>query len=196
MHSGQAKALEEHHLRERERFVEQALIHVEVLRAAARRYVAREKADADDLVQDTLLRALVAWDQFRPGTDCRAWLLRILTNSFINTYRRARRERRLADHDDLLICPARSRASRQPESTLMELLLADEVLEALKCLPQEFRQVVVLADLEGASYREIAQQLGCPIGTVMSRLHRGRKMLEVELRDYARAQGILREEAA
>lgn len=174
---------------------DQALRHLGALRAAAGRYAPRERADAEDLVQETLLRAFSAWDRFEPGTDCRAWLLRILTNSFINGYRRARRERTLQHLDDPLVCPLRRRAARQPELALMDRLLADEVVAAIDALPLEFRRVVVLADLAGATYREIAEQLGIPIGTVMSRLYRGRKLLEGRLKGYASEQGVVRRAA-
>lgn len=178
-----------------QRFAQQALVHLGALRAAARRYTNRDMADAEDLVQETLLRAFVAWERFRPGTDCRAWLLRILTNCFINGYRRSLHQRRLTQQDDPLVCPRRRRAARQPELSIMEQLLADEVVHALESLPPEYRQVVNLADLGEMSYRDVADELGCPIGTVMSRLHRGRQLLASQLQDYAKEQGITRRAA-
>jgi len=156
----------------RDSFEQQALGHLHELYATALRY-ARDEKDAEDLVQETLLRAFAAWEQFQEGTNCRAWLFRILTNNFINEYRRLRR-----------------RAARDPEGAFHELLLGDEVVAALSTLPDGFKQVVILADLKGLSYREIAEELSCPIGTVMSRLHRARRMLSLQLHDYARTQGI------
>jgi RNA polymerase sigma-70 factor (ECF subfamily) len=178
-----------------EQFARQALPHLGVLHAAAQRYAKRDRAAAEDLVQETLLRALISWERFRPGTDCRAWLLKILTNSFINGYRRKTRQRRLAQNEELLFCPRRRRAAHQPEATLMESMLADEVIAALESLPDEFVEAVALADLAGMSYREVAARIGCPIGTVMSRLHRARKLLAEQLTDYAREQGITRDAA-
>jgi RNA polymerase sigma-70 factor (ECF subfamily) len=168
---------------------EQALEHIAELRATALRY-ARNERDAEDLVQETLLRALAAWDNFQQGTNCRAWLFRILTNSFINEYRRACKERAWAGRNEPLYSPARRRAAGDPEGALLERLLGDEVVAALAALPDDFRCVVVLADLEGLSYREIATRLACPIGTVMSRLYRARRMLEVSLGEYARELGL------
>lgn len=173
-------------------FEELALQHASELYAAAMRY-ARNERDAEDLVQETMLRAYAAWDRFEPGTNCRAWLLRILTNNFINEYRRVNKERRW--HTQLsLVCPSRRRRAADPEGALMEPLLADEVVAALAELNEDYRRVVELADLHGLTYREIAKRLNCPLGTVMSRLYRGRRQLEAALGDYAREQGIVRAE--
>jgi RNA polymerase sigma-70 factor (ECF subfamily) len=170
-------------------FEQQALGHLHELYATALRY-ARDEKDAEDLVQETLLRAYAAWEQFQEGTNCRAWLFRILTNNFINEYRRLHRERRWLARTDPLVSPLRRRAARDPEGAFHELLLGDEVVAALSTLPEGFKKVVILADLQGLSYREIAEELDCPLGTVMSRLHRGRRMLSFQLQDYARTQGI------
>ncbi|MCC6749564.1 MAG: sigma-70 family RNA polymerase sigma factor [Deltaproteobacteria bacterium] len=177
----------------RDTFQQVALGHKGELYATALRY-ARNHGDAEDLVQETLLRAFSAWDRFREGSNCRAWLFRILTNSFINEYRRVVKERRLAGRRDeeAVYCPVRRAAARDPEGTLLARTLGDEVLEALESLPEEFRRVVLLADVDGLSYRDVADRLGCPLGTVMSRLHRGRRLLEATLGDYARSEGILR----
>jgi RNA polymerase sigma-70 factor (ECF subfamily) len=176
-------------------FASQALQHIDELYAAALRY-SRNSGDAEDLVQETLLRALASWDQFRQGTNCRAWLFRILTNNFINEYRRVTRERRWLNRHDTLVSPSRRRAARDPEAVLLEGTLSDEVVAALRTLPESFRRVVILTDLRGLSYREVADRLGCPIGTVMSRLYRGRRYLEEVLQDFARQQGIGRTEHA
>lgn len=175
-------------------FEREALPHVSDLRAAAMRY-ARNEGDADDLVQETLLRAYAAWERYRQGTNCRAWLLRILTNSFINEYRRGLRERRLSPGHDPTLCPRRLYAAYNPETALMDGLLGDEVSAALRALAPGYRQVVMLADLDGLSYKEIARRLNCPMGTVMSRLHRARRQLGDALSTYARERGIVRDAA-
>lgn len=165
------------------------------LLAAALRYT-RNRADAEDLVQDTMARALAAWSRFEPGSNCRAWLHRILTNGFISGYRRRRRHNRFAHEtgDDALVAlygdePERAKS---PEAELTDGL-GDETLGALAELGEDYLKVVILADLGGARYRDIADQLGVPIGTVMSRLFRARRQLEERLRDYAAADyGIRR----
>ncbi|MCB9557681.1 MAG: sigma-70 family RNA polymerase sigma factor [Deltaproteobacteria bacterium] len=172
-------------------FEQQALIHRKDLYAVALRY-ARNHGDAEDLVQETMMRALSAWDRFKPGTNCRAWLFRILTNSFINECRRLTRERRWVNAGDPVISPVRRRAAADPESVFVDGMLADEVHHALAALAPEFRQVVTLADLRGLSYRQIAKQLDCPLGTVMSRLYRARRQLESQLGDYAKEAGVVR----
>jgi RNA polymerase sigma-70 factor (ECF subfamily) len=171
-------------------FAQQALAHRSELFATAIRF-ARNTGDAEDLVQETLTRAYAAWDRFRPGTNCRAWLFRILTNSFINECRRLKRERRFIGVEPL-VSPSRRRAAADPEATWLERGLGDEVTGALRALPVDFRHVVMLADIEGMSYREISRRVGCPMGTVMSRLYRGRRLLETALGDYARERGILK----
>lgn len=164
--------------------------HAKDLYAAAMN-MARSERDAEDLVQETLLRAFAAWDRFdHQGGSCRAWLLRILTNTFINTCRRAVHERAWASRGEPLLCPRRRWAAQHPETAYLQQLLPDEVLNALWLLPREQRLVVMLVDLEGRPYREVASTIGCPLGTVMSRLHRARRTLESELRAYARSRGI------
>jgi RNA polymerase sigma-70 factor (ECF subfamily) len=176
-------------LARRRDFESQALQHLSELRAAALRY-ARNERDAEDLVQETLLRAFAAWGSFQQGTNCRAWLFRILTNSFINEYRRLSKERAYAGRNEPLFSPARRHAAGDPEGALCERMLGDEVTAALSALPGDFRCVVVLADVQGMSYREIAETIGCPLGTVMSRLYRARRILETSLGEYAREIGI------
>jgi len=170
-------------------FEREALEHVSELRASALRF-SRNERDAEDLVQETLVRALAAWERFRPGTNCRAWLFRILTNNFINEYRRANKERAWVGRGEPMLSPARRQAAGDPEGALHDRLLGDEVVAALAALPEEFRRVVVMADVQGHTYREIARELRCPLGTVMSRLHRARRLLEGSLGDYAREHGI------
>ena len=159
-----------------------------VLHEAARRLTGSSD-EAADLVQDAVMRAWTFWDRFEPGSNARAWLHRILMNTFINAYRKQRRERDLFR--------AAGEESRRDAHAAVELSLSerdglgDEVGAALAALPPEFRAVVELVDLGDMSYREVASQLGCPIGTVMSRLHRARKQLQESLAGYARNEGYL-----
>jgi RNA polymerase sigma-70 factor (ECF subfamily) len=162
--------------------------HQQTLYATALR-LTRQPNDAEDLVQDTMLRAYKAWARFEPGSNCRAWLLRILTNSFINNYRRRRRHQRFANEcpEDAVVAlygESHDRASN-PERELIGHTLSDEVTAAMAKLGDDYRQVVELADLRGVRYRDIAATLGVPIGTVMSRLFRARRQLEQELREFA-----------
>ena len=175
----------------RERFEREALKHVNELYATALRYCRNQK-DAEDLVQETLLKAYAAWDSFREGTNCRAWLFRILTNSFINEYRRNVKERRWQGRGEPIICPRRRQQARDPEGAILDKALGDEVVKALGELTPDFRTVVEMADLKGMSYKEISRQLNCPMGTVMSRLYRARRALEEGLKEYAREVGVLR----
>ena len=162
--------------------------HLRTLREAARRLTGSVD-EADDLVQDAVMRAWTFWDRFEPGSNSRAWLHRILVNTFINAYRKRRRERDLYR--------AASEETKREEVTAFSLRqaerdgLSDEIGAALRSLPVEFRAVVELVDLKDLSYREVASELGCPIGTVMSRLHRGRKQLHSILAGYALAEGYL-----
>jgi RNA polymerase sigma-70 factor (ECF subfamily) len=166
----------------------------ELLAAALR--LTRSRPDAEDLLQDTLLRALAAWPSFIPGSNCRAWLHRILTNCFISGYRRRRRlERFTAETGDdaaRAFYGAAVDRARDPRALIAADGLGDEVILALAELQPEYRVVVELADLRGQSYREIAGQLGVPIGTVMSRLFRARRQLEARLAPYAADRGIAR----
>ena len=158
----------------------------------------RNQADAEDLVQETYLRAYRGFEGFTAGTNLRAWLFRILTNTYINTYRARQRrpqETDLADVEDLYLYRRLHSldavlGSRSAEDTLMEMLTDDEVKQALEALPENFRLPVLLADVEGFAYKEIAEMLDIPIGTVMSRLHRGRKAMQKALYDYAHARGL------
>jgi RNA polymerase sigma-70 factor (ECF subfamily) len=159
-----------------------------VLHEAARRLTGSSD-DAADLVQDAVMRAWTFWDRFEPGSNARAWLHRILMNTFINAYRKQRRERELFR--------AAGEESRRDAHSAADLGVAerdglgDEVGAALAALPPEFRAVVELVDLGDLSYREVATKLGCPIGTVMSRLHRARKQLQESLSGYATREGYL-----
>jgi len=178
----------------RETFVRDALPYLDQMYSAALRYT-RNPADAEDLVQETFARAYDRFHQFRPGTNLKAWLYRILTNSYINRYRRQQRrpEEVSADAD-----PEFSLYDRIAESTaasteqqVLEQLTDEEVRQALSDLPEQFRIAVYLADVEGFSYAEIAEIMDTPIGTVMSRLHRGRSRLQKALYTYARERGLI-----
>ena len=157
----------------------------------------RNSADAEDLVQETYLRAYRSYAGFEEGTNLRAWLFRIMTNQYINTYRAKQRrpiETDLDDVEDLYLYRRVGNLgalSRSAEDTLLELFTDDEVKTALEELPDAFRIPVLLADVEGFSYKEIAEMTEVPIGTVMSRLHRGRKAMHKKLYDFAEQRGIV-----
>jgi RNA polymerase sigma-70 factor (ECF subfamily) len=182
-------------------FEVEMLGHLDALYGVSCR-MTKSTAEAEDLVQDTVVKAMRARDQFTPGTNLKAWLLRILTNTFINRYRRGGLEGDLfegPDADSLTdgwVGANTMRAMRDPETQALSPLVEAEVQRALDDLPHEFRLAVVLSDVEELSYKEIADAMGCPIGTVMSRLHRGRRMLQKTLREQAVAMGIVSEEIA
>ncbi len=177
----------------RKRFEADALQYMNQLYSAALRYT-KNPADAQDLVQDTYAKAYVSFHQFEPGTNLKAWLYRILTTTFINTYRKDQRRPQLSDKEleDWQIADASSHTSDQgksAEDVALENLPDSDIKRALAEIPEEFRIAVYLADVEGFSYKEIAEIVGVPTGTVMSRLHRGRKQLREKLTDYARELG-------
>lgn len=182
--------------RTKQEFEELALKHLDPLYSAALRLTKNER-DAEDLVQDTCMRAYRFFDKFERGTNIKAWLFKILTNTFINRYRRKVKERsvvegaeREAVHERFVSRDATDFAAN-PEQYFFDRLLSDDVLKAIDQLPIDFRLVVILADLQEFSYKEIAEILECPVGTVMSRLFRGRKLLQKTLREYALGQGVL-----
>jgi RNA polymerase sigma-70 factor, ECF subfamily len=175
-------------------FEREVMPHMRLLYGVALR-MARIEGDAEDLVQDTILRAYRFWDTFEAGTNCKAWLLRILTNSFRNRYREREREQEImgeAESCDAHLGQFQGQSPRDAESALFGRMLSRDVEKALAALPTEFRLPVILADLEDLSYKEIAEVMECPAGTVMSRLYRGRKMLQKLLYDYAVESGIIR----
>jgi len=179
-----------------EDFEREALAQLSALLAVGAR-LTKNSSEAEDLVQDTFVKAMRARQQFEPGTNMRAWLLRILTNTFINRYRRGGLERSVIEGPDAdpladgWIGSATLEAMRDPESRALRPILEAEINRALDNIPEEFRLAVVLSDVEELSYREIADVMGCPIGTVMSRLHRGRRLLKAHLYEHARAMGII-----
>jgi RNA polymerase sigma-70 factor (ECF subfamily) len=177
-------------------FEHEAVGHIGALLSVATR-LTRNPAEAEDLVQDTFVKAIRARDQFEAGTNLRAWLLRILTNTFINRFRRGGLERSILDGPDAdpladgWVGTATMEAMRDPESQALRPMLEAEIRSCLDELPEEFRLAVLLADVQELSYKEIAEVMGCPIGTVMSRLHRGRRMLKARLYEHARLMGIV-----
>ncbi len=180
--------------RTRREFEELALPHLDGLYAAALR-LTRNEREADDLVQDGVLRAYRFFDRFERGTNVKAWLFKILTNTFINKYRRKVKEREVVESaskeataPQVVMAPGAA-GSINPEQALFDRLLSDDVLRAIDKLPIDFRIVVILADLQEFAYKEIAEILDCPVGTVMSRLFRGRRLLQKELAAYAAEHG-------
>jgi RNA polymerase sigma-70 factor, ECF subfamily len=154
--------------------------------------------DAKDLLQETFMKAFRFWDKFEKGTNIRAWLFRIMKNSYINRYRKETREPGMVDYDDVenFYDSIRddSTDSNDLQKRMYSNMLSDEVIDALQSLPEDFRTAVILCDIEQLTYEEISDFLNCPIGTIRSRLHRGRKFLEEKLRDYAKERGILTDE--
>ena len=183
---------------ERRRFQEDALPMLDSLYGAALR-MTRNPADAEDLVQETMLRAYRAFDRFEAGTNLKAWLFRILTNAYINTYRKRQREPQKVSSDEVeefdLYQELKNHETQfdsTPESIVLDSLVDSDIIDAIDDLPEQFRLAVVLSDIEGFTYAEMAEIMDVPMGTVMSRLHRGRKALQKRLWDIARDRGIVK----
>ncbi|GLB66855.1 ECF RNA polymerase sigma factor SigR [Arthrobacter mangrovi] len=184
-----------------ERFERDALQYVDQLYSAAMR-MARNPSDAEDLVQEAYTKAFAAFHQYKPGTNLKAWLYRILTNTYINLYRKRQREPQQSNTDqveDWQMYQAASHTSsglRSAEAEALDHLPDSDVKNALQAIPEEFRLAVYFSDVEGFAYKEISEIMNTPIGTVMSRLHRGRKMLRELLADYAQGRGLGADKAA
>ncbi|MEZ4362509.1 MAG: sigma-70 family RNA polymerase sigma factor [Kofleriaceae bacterium] len=184
----------------RKEFEQTALVHFDAMYGTACR-LTRNPRDAEDLVQEAVLRAYRFWDSFQRDSNCKAWLLRIVTNTFINEYQRKKRSRQILDlatseqaATDGVLIHADSQTNRGADKELARRAISDEVQQALDTLPDDFRHAVVLCDMQGLSYKEIAEIMECPVGTVMSRLFRGRKLLATALREFAVAEGYVREQ--
>ncbi len=178
----------------KERFEKDALVFVNQIYAAALRYT-KDPHDAEDLVQDTYAKAFTSFHQFEEGTNLKAWLYRILTTTFINNYRKDQRRPQQSDGEieDWQLADAASHSSdlgKSAEDEVLENLPDTDIRNALASLPEEFRLVIYYSDVEGYSYKEVAEILDIPSGTVMSRLHRGRKLLRQALSEYAKERGF------
>ncbi len=183
-------------------FADLAMPYMDALYSAALR-MTRNPSDAEDLVQETYLRAYRGFGGFKEGTNLKAWLYKILTNTFINTYRAKKRrpdETELDDSEEYALYRRiggleAAAAQRTPEAEVLDAMPDAAVKEALEALPEQFRIAVLLADVEGFSYKEIAEITDVPVGTVMSRLHRGRRALQKRLLEYATERGLVPEPA-
>jgi RNA polymerase sigma-70 factor (ECF subfamily) len=176
----------------REAFEREALVHLDAVYRMALRLTG-DPPDAEDLVQETMLKAYRAWDRYERGTNAKAWLLTILRNTYINQYRRAKSRPSTVDvHDIEPFTVFRDVADTDPEGTFFARLVDDRVTAAIDALPEEFREVLVLSDVEDLSYAEIAKVVGAPLGTVKSRLFRARQLLQRRLYDYAVEEGYVR----
>lgn len=180
------------------RFQEEALPVLDSLYAGALR-MTRNPQDAEDLVQETMLRAFRSFNRYEPGTNIKAWLFRIMTNAYINTYRRRQREPQKVSQDEIQefdlyqeLKDHDPQYQATPETIVLDSLVDSDIIEAIDDLPEQFRLAVVLSDIEGFSYAEMAEIMDVPMGTVMSRLHRGRKALQKRLWELARERGIVK----
>lgn len=177
----------------RREFEQEALVHLDAMYGLALRLSGGNVPRAEDLVQEAILKAYRSWDRFEPGTNCRAWLMTILRNTFINEFRRQKARPASVDFEQVTERPASGALyEADPEGRLFDRPLDDEIIRAIDELPEEFRVAVVLADIEGLSYQEMAELLGIPVGTVKSRLFRARRRLQERLYDYAVENGYLR----
>ncbi len=180
----------------RQEFEDEALPHLDTVYRVALR-LAGDESQAEDLVQDTMLKAFRAWHQYRKGSNARAWLLTILRHTFINEYRRQKNRGPTVDVDEVeSFTVFKDHHEEDPEGKFFERIVDDEVIRAINSLPDEFRETLVLSDMEGLAYAEIAEVTGVPVGTVKSRLFRARQALQRLLRDYALEMGYIRRETS
>jgi RNA polymerase sigma-70 factor (ECF subfamily) len=176
-------------------FEQEALVHLDTLYRVAMR-LTRNAADAEDLVQETMLRAYRSWERYTPGTNAKGWLLTILRHLFINEYRRRIRHPESVDLDTIEPFALFEEVQEDdPQGAFFDRIVDDEVLRAVDQLPEAFREAVTLSDVEGLSYEEVAKVLGVPVGTVKSRLYRGRRLLQAKLYDYAVSMGYIKGQA-
>ena len=176
----------------REGFEQEALVHLDALYRVALRLTANA-ADAEDLVQETMLRAYRSWDSYTPGTNAKGWLLTILRHLFINEYRRRSRHPETVDVDTIEPFALFQEVQEEdPQGAFFDKIVDDEVLRAVDQLPEAFREAVTLSDVEGLSYEEVAKVLDVPVGTVKSRLYRGRRLLQAKLYGYAVSMGYIK----
>jgi RNA polymerase sigma-70 factor (ECF subfamily) len=182
-----------------EAFQREAVPHLDALYGTALR-MTKDEQDAEDLVQEAMLKAYRYFDKYENGTNCKAWLFKIMTNTFINRYRKSKKRKEYLVDDDYRPLQERAEAPErnpfiddfnQDEENLYFKMFGDEVKNALETIPVDFRMVVLLADLQDFAYKEIAEIMDCPIGTVMSRLYRGRRMLQAKLEEYAVREGYI-----
>jgi RNA polymerase sigma-70 factor (ECF subfamily) len=182
-----------------EAFQNEAVPHLDALYGTALR-MTKDEQDAEDLVQEAMLKAYRYFDKYENGTNCKAWLFKIMTNTFINRYRKSKKRKEYLIDDDYRPLQERAEAPErnpfiddfdQDEENLYFKMFGDEVKSALETMPVDFRMVVLLADLQDFAYKEIAEIMDCPIGTVMSRLYRGRRMLQAKLEEYALKEGYI-----
>ncbi|MDP2470006.1 MAG: sigma-70 family RNA polymerase sigma factor [Candidatus Palauibacterales bacterium] len=179
--------------RRRKEFESEALVHLDALYGLALRLSGGDEPRAEDLVQETFLKAYQAWDRFTVGTNCRAWLMTILRNTFINQFRQQQSRPAAVEFEALAERPSSTALyEADPEGRIFDRIIDDQVIRAIDELPEEFRVTVVLSDLEGLSYQEVSDLMGVPVGTVKSRLFRARKRLQEKLYEFAVEMGYLR----
>jgi len=179
-----------------QRFANEAMPHMDTLFRGAF-YLTKREAEAEDLVQETYLKAFKSFDSFKPGTNCKAWLYRIMTNTFLNSRRKSKRVDLFVDNNapgdyEAYLNDPSTLAKMDPEASFLGRTLSPKVKSALESLPPDFRAAVVLCDLQEFSYKEVADILGCPTGTVMSRIYRGRNLLKKKLVEHAMETGLLK----
>lgn len=173
-------------------FETEALVHLDSLYGLALRLTGGDSARAEDLLQEALLKAYRSWDDFQLGTNCRAWLMTILRNSFINDFRRERRRPHAVEFDEVAERSVFEEVKDvDPAGGFFDRIIDEEVIAAIDSLPDDFRIPIVLSDLEGLSYQEVAEVMGIPVGTVKSRLFRARKRLQRQLHSYALEMGYI-----